>query len=235
MRKVIFGSGLCFLIALASVSAEQSWEKKPYKAWTPEETLQVLSGSPWVQLMWERDPIRSEPMNSYSAVLRLRSALPIREALVRQRMIQVNYDRLSPADQTRFDAEVAEFLKCRECESHYLVTLGSSKPQFAGTGFFDIVWGLRNMTTDELKPFVHPSNDKGEERSLVRFAPPKSEGAEAMFVFNRFDDQGKPLIEPANKNLYFKIDEKAFEKKSVALKRFNFEVSNLTRNGKVVF
>lgn len=56
-----------------------------------------------------------------------------------------------------------------------------------------------------------------------------------MFVFNRFDDHGKPLIEPANKNLYFKIDEKVFERKSVSLKRFNFEVSKLIRNGNVVF
>jgi hypothetical protein len=171
----------------------------------------------------------------------LRSALPVRQALVRRRQLFLNYDKFSPADKARFERETKEFLECSDCAKNYIVTLGSpvpyneSPPVSKSRYFFDIVGTLRNLSLNELKPLVHLENDRGERRELVHFIPPKREGAEAMFVFERLDGLSKPLISSENKRFSFKIDEKLFEKRSVPLKKYTFEVSKLTQNGEIVF
>lgn len=45
-------------------------------------------------------------------------------------------------------------------------------------------------------------------RPLVRFTPPKSEGAEAMFLFDRFDGSGKPLFSSSSKKLHSRLTKK---------------------------
>jgi hypothetical protein len=94
---------------------------------------------------------------------------------------------------------------------------------------------LIDLSLDDLKAYIYLANDKGERRLLVRFIPPKTEDTAAMFVFQRFDDQGKPLITKDNKSFFFKIEDKLLERKTVPLKRFTFEVSRMIQNGVIVF
>jgi len=220
-------------------SAQKSWEKKPYTEWSMSEAMQVLIDSPWAQTQFEDVSINyGLPANSYEATIRLRSALPIRQALLRQKQLLMNYEKFTAADKERFDRETSEFLECSDCPKYYIVTLGSSRllprsPPNASV-VLDIVWPLRNVPIDVLKANVYLSNDKGDRRYLVRFITPKTEYSEAMFVFPRLDLQGKPLITQANKKFYFKIEETVFDK-SVPLKRFSFDVSRLIQHGEVVF
>ena len=82
---------------------------------------------------------------------------------------------------------------------------------------------------------MYLSNDMGKRRDLVHFIPPKREGGEAMFVFPRLDDQGEPLLTPASKSLTFNIGTNVFEKRSIPLKKFRFDVGKMVHNGAVVF
>ena len=234
-------SFIFILCLVVSIYGQTVWEKKSYKQWTPTEVGQILNDSPWAQTQedWGERTTNGH-LNSFAAVIRLRSALPIRQAVVRQRMLVVNYDKLSAGDQSRFDAEVKQFLECSDCASNYILTLGSPIMVFHNTSegpntSFDIVSRLKDLSLKDLKEYIYLANDKGERRQLVYFIPPKKEGAEAMFVFPRFDEQGKPLLTSENKSFYFKIDEKVFEKRSVPLKRFSFDVSKLLRHGEVIF
>jgi hypothetical protein len=231
---------LCWGVA-TSAYGQRAWEKKPYQQWSMSDVLNILTNSPWAQTQDEEVRIDyGLPPNSYTAIIRLRSALPIRQALLRQKQLLMNYDKFSSADKTRFDHETSEFLSCSDCGKHYLVTLSSpvvaddARPFQIPRGF-DIVQVLARASMEELKRHVHLVNDKGEERKLAQFVPPKKEGAEAMFVFERFDEHGKALISMANKRFFFRIDEKLFEKRSVPLKRFTFEVARLVRNAEIVF
>lgn len=203
----------------APTYSQKAWEKKPYDQWSRSEVFTILMDSPWAQ-------VRDEKFDSteYSSVIRLRSALPIRQALVRQKQIFLNYHKFTAADKARFDSEVKEFLECPDCAKYYIVTLNTHA-----------IRPLINLSLDDLKAYIYLANDKGERRQLVHFIPPKTEDAAAMFVFQRFDDQGKPLITKDNKSFFFKIEDKLLERKTVPLKRFTFEVSRMIQNGVIVF
>jgi hypothetical protein len=240
----------CLTLSLLVIShyGQKVWEKKAYTEWTLSDVVRILSDSPWAQTAIETTRFSyNVPGQSYSATIRLRSALPVRQALVRQRQLTVNYDKLNAVDRARFDAETNEFLKCSDCMNYYMVTLASFLPAgsppvtlsdnvtFTGNLGIDIAVVLEHKSLADLKPYVHLTTDKGERRELVGFIPPKGRGKEAMFVFRRFNDHGRPLITTDNKKFYFEIDKKVFKELGGPLKKFTFEVSRLVQNGQVNF
>lgn len=236
------------VLFVAPTYGQKVWEKKPFKQWTEAETLKILTDSPWAQTAIQTTHSSyNVPGAAISAIIRLRSALPLRQALVRQRQFIVNYDKLSSGDQARFDAETKVFLDCPNCTKYYLITLVSATPvgtppstvpgigTLPGDLGYDIGAALKSMTLDTIKSHVHLSNDSGEQRALVGFVPPAREGAEAMFIFERFDAQGKPLITTSTKEFHFKIDEQVFKNMVMPLKKFTFQVSKLIQNNEVIF
>lgn len=230
------------LIVVIGPAFGQSWTKKPYTEWSMSEVVTILSNSPWAQTQMESHTINYEfPANSYLVIIRLRSALPIRQALLRQKQLQMNYQKFTVADKARFDKETEQFVQCPDCADYYIVTVGSpmvvaaaaSRPsRFEG---FDALAPLRKLTLDDIKSSIILENDKGERRDLVRFIPPQTEHKEAMFVFPRKDTQGRPLITVDNKTFYFKIDERLFKGQPMPLKPFKFEVQRLVQNGEIIF
>jgi hypothetical protein len=192
-------------LILTAANGQSVWDKKPYTQWTMSEVLQVLSNSPWTQVQIENVRV-SGLFNSYAATIRLRSALPIRQALLRKKQLQLNYDKFTPADKNRFDNETREFLSCSDCEKFYLVTLGSpifspaAVPNSEPSVVFDIVGELKNLSPAELKRHVFLVNDQGDRRELIHFVPPSAEGKEAMFVFPRLDKQASHLSPPVTKS-----------------------------------
>jgi hypothetical protein len=205
------------------------------------EALQILVKSPWAQIYDERVHISSGPVNRYTVIVCLRSALPVRQALLRKKQIEMNYDKFTVADKTRFDTETREFLDCPDCAKYYIVTVrapGSPASRLPNSELemaFDVVGELKNLSLPGVKPYVTLRNDKGELRELVGFIPPKRDGGEALFAFPRFDNQGRPLVTMTNKKFYLQIDEKLFEGRSIPLKGFTFDVAPLTINNEVVF
>src|SRR4030095_4476752 len=149
----------------------------------------------------------------------------------------MNYAKFTSADKTRFDNETKGFVECDDCVKNYLVTIRtptgpSSDATITGV---DPIWTLKGLSLADLKPYVHLVNDGGEQRELVHFVPPEKPGGEAMFVFPRLDSAGKALVTTTNKKFRLKIDEKLFDKRSIPMKSFTFEVARLTLSGDLVF
>lgn len=233
------------LFCVGVVHGQKPWEKKPYHEWNATEVFRVLNDSPWAQTSFETEQTGTGlPAASYSVTVRLRSALPIRLALVRQRQLAVNYDKLSRADKKRFDAETREFLECSDCEKYYLVTMTSYKP--GPSEYVNVPWAqksygvdiaeqLMKSTLKDLLPYVLLSNDKGEKRTLAGYIPPTATSSTAMFIFSRLNDQGHPLITRAHKRLHFKIDRKVFSKLATPLNKFSFDVNRLLQGDVIAF
>jgi hypothetical protein len=232
---------IVFLTFVITPTFGQAWSKKAFTEWSTSEVIRILTDSPWAQTQIKTESINSAlPANSYVATIRLRSALPIRQALLRQKQIEMNYHKFTAADKARFDKETEEFIRCPECADYYIVTVGS--PMFGDSASgrsamlgFDVLATLRDLSSDEIKASVYLENDKGERRNLVRFIPPKGEHKEAMFVFPRQDTQHRTLITVDNKAFYFKIDPQLFKGQPIPLKPFKFDVHKLTQNGEIVF
>ena len=219
----------CFLLSWSlPASAQKFVERKPYQQWTRSETTDIFFDSPWGQIKHFDE--RENPIN-----VRLHSALPVRQALVRFRQIVLKYDDMSSAERARLDSQLKEELDCLDCEKYYILTLGPMP--------YDpkLLRLLMTLSLEQLHPYAFLTNDKNERRELAKYIPPRhgrKDGlvfGHAMFFFPRLDDQGKPLITADNKKFYFEIDRKIFKGKSDPIGRITFSVSSITKNGKILF
>src|SRR5436190_2531374 len=98
--------------------AQDEWLNKPFEQWSKADVQKLLNDSPWARTQEARLDFGSEvrriagaPTTSsghqstelgganiavdYRVTLRLRSALPIRQALVRLKQIEAKYDQMN--------------------------------------------------------------------------------------------------------------------------------------------
>lgn len=188
----------------------------------------MLFESPWAQS--KRD--RSTP---YFVNIRLHSALTIRHALVRYRQIRINYKKLSEAEQAKFDSDVRDFVQCLDCAKYYVVTI-TIRPVEP-----KVLREIQALSFVDLKSLVFLTNEKGERRDLVNFVPPTHHTDRALFFqnaifyFDRVDQQGKPLLTIDNKKLHLHVEDKILRNRLVPKGKVTFEVSKLVHNGEVLF
>jgi hypothetical protein len=129
---------LAFTILLAltvPLAAQDFWQAKPFSAWTKAETDKMLNDSPWAQHITLSRVVmagfstgvtpgspgignptavseaqHSElPRLTYTA--QLRSAMPVRQAVVRQRQIAEGYDNKKPDQRASLDAKTNAYLE----------------------------------------------------------------------------------------------------------------------------
>lgn len=232
---MILPSALALAAALAcaaGVSAQkEGWRGKPFREWTEKEARDLLSDSPW-----SRTVARSGPMVNFGAVAtnvptpdkvyiaRLRSALPVRQAILRLRQLKEKYDSLGDADKAKFDEKNRPLVECPACADNYVVSL--IPPRAADT---------RSPTLDKMRLFVQLMDDRGQRRELVHFVPSKATGEEVVFFFPRLDERGQPLLTPSSKRLVFTIDTSSIGM-DATIQRFEFDVSKmLDDGGRVIF
>ncbi len=227
----LIASSLPLLFLSISTFGQNVCHKKPYQQWSYDEAVHIIADSPWAK--FER---LSDVLYVYSTNIRLHSALPIRQALVRRKQIRMNYDNFTATDKVKFDSAVREDLECPDCAKYYILTLSIIPTDQKVLGL------LTGLSLDKLTQYVFLANDKGDRRNLVKFIPPTGGGSNALFFenavfyFERYDEQGKPLLTIDNKKLYFSIDEKVFKGKLVPpISKVSFEASKLICNGKIVF
>jgi hypothetical protein len=240
------------MLAMSAVLAQDELPKKPFTQWTKNEAGKVLNDSNWAITQEARIDFGTQvrkiaggpttdqghlaaEMNGanvpvdYRVTLRLRSALPIRQALVRLKQLEAKYDSMSEKDRVAFDAKTKGLLECPACAQNYVVTISCKSTNYPGA---DALYeGLKGATLPGVKPYVHLLNDRGEQRELIHFVPPKSPGEETVFYFPRFGEEDKPLITLRDKKLYFRLS----DNNSKAITNFEIDVSKLILNGEIAF
>lgn len=232
-----WSTGGVLLISFAISLFAQDLSQKPYPQWTKDDIIKIASDSPWASVVQaspttgDRVPVAYLP----GITIRLRSALPIRQALLRLKQIDAKYDKMSEKDRADFDARMKGLLECPACTDNYIITLGppvSQRQMKSGIGT------LKNVTLSLLEKRVYLMNERGEKRELVHFVAPKHDEDEATFFFSRLDENGKPLLTTDNKKLVF-----IFEAKNLRTgwnldsipERYEFAVPRLLWNGKIEF
>jgi hypothetical protein len=257
----VAGMAAVALVAAApgqSSLAQDDWAKKPFKQWTKAEAEKVLSDSPWarqqsvkIRVAPRSRRVAGAPLDTsggspaiasadlggaeapvdFTFTLRLRSSLRVREALVRLKQIEANYDKMNAARQAEFDAQprIKGLLDCPACAENYVLTLSAGSSESPGA---DPVFAtFKGARLADLQRYVYIADERGERRQLVHFVPPKAPGDEATFFFPRADAKGAPLLTPASRELYFNLSD--MEVNSVT--NFRVEVSKLVSGGAVDF
>lgn len=252
--SVILLFALTMLVAV--VCAQEVWTAKPFSQWSKKEAEGVLSNSPWagkqelriqfdkhtqraagVPIPWGKDrpsddthvEVSTDIPIDFVFTLRLRSALPVRQAIVRMKQLETDLEKLNQKDLAAFDAQIKGLLECPACVGNYVVTLSSKSSNSPGA---DAVYTtFKGGRLADLQRFIYIANERGEQRALVHFVAPKAPGDEAIFFFPRLDDKGAPLLTPENKDLLINLTDKQVN--SVA--NFKIDVAKLVMNGKVEF
>jgi hypothetical protein len=248
------------LICVASAFSQKTIEK-PYNTWGKDDAIKMLTDSPWAktyqsptgsanaaagQIAREQaqsansggsDP-RSVARNfgPPPVVMRLHSALPVRQALVRLQQLDTGYDKLNAADKASFDANRKKFLDCAICKEYYVVTLikfTDSSGQFIEEGVF------QSMTFEDLKGNVKLVNDKGEERELVQFNAPQNSRDQAVFYFKRANAAGESLLTTESKELKFVFYPSFLDSRNrfayLIPRTFDFKVSKMMVGNSLLF
>ena len=95
-----------FILAAFAVSAGDFWVSKDWKQWSKDDCEKLLGDSPWAHIWRRGDAAGDQPVFAFQ----LRSALPIRQAIVRQLQFAQKYDKLSDTQRSEFDTQANQIL-----------------------------------------------------------------------------------------------------------------------------
>lgn len=235
-------------------AAQDDPRKRPVAGWTKAEVERFLSDSPWarqqtVKIQRERraqavagapiseaGTVRAEVGSAEAPVdftftLRLRSARPVREALLRARQLAAGYDKMGAKERAAFDADPRNrgLLECPACAENYVLTLSAKSAEAPGAD--PVFASFKGARLADLQRYVFIADETGARRQLVHFVAPKAPGEEAVFFFPRAGADGAPLLTPRSRELRFNVTEN--EVNNVV--NFVMDVSRLVVGGAVEF
>jgi hypothetical protein len=111
------------------------WMAKDWTTWSATDCHAVLTSSPWTYSSQHTLEANKGVGYAYSFVfVQLRSALPIRQALLRQLQLEKHYDRMNPQKKQEFDRQNPIELAGGDGESVLVdITNGSAEPPPSGS------------------------------------------------------------------------------------------------------
>ena len=187
------------------VMAKEFWETKTFDQWTQRECQRVLTDSPWVRELeltggFGGSSISAtdsrQPFVKYN--IQLRSAAPVRQAIVRQAQINKQYDSLSAEQKQAFDQNMQDFLVGASPE---FVVVNISFEANDQNFIRDLNRHWETQTTDLLRNSVFiRGGSRGNPVPIVQFIPGSGASQEFQFVFPR-EVNGENIIKPNDRVL----------------------------------
>ncbi len=199
--------------SLAAFQGNEFWHKREYRQWSERECKKMLEDSPWargytlsqthitpLQQNEAADRERVEnPRLNYQ--VQFRSALPLRQAMVRMQQISQKYDKMTEEQKQAFDKEAEKFLATSFPET---VVLNVSFMTNVQQDDRDLARHWQTQTTETLKNFVYLINGKAiasaEDKTIkLEFQHPRlrTQGETRVLIEFRVDRmmwQGAPLF-----------------------------------------
>ena len=168
MKAILFS----FLLVIIPAGGKDFWENKNYTQWSQQECQQLLHDSPWAKSYLGNAVYNAQFL----------SALPIRQAIVRQRQIAQNYEQLSLQRRKEFDQRSEEYLSEQFTDTIVINVEYSGRPEVV-----DYWW---SRTTELLKNNVYLIVNNRKIR-LLQFGQSRDSTNpglnEFQFIFPRLD------------------------------------------------
>lgn len=131
--RLRYASAILAILSLALITtvADDFWVKKDWKTWTTADCKKLLENSPWVvrklvenESNVNRLPSAANGANADTAqnkdagevnyIVQVRSAAPVRRALIREQQIARQYDTMTEAAKKEFDAQMGQLYNDRQ-------------------------------------------------------------------------------------------------------------------------
>jgi hypothetical protein len=210
---------ISLVLAAVAVGFAQKADK-PWTEWSKEEVQKLLESSPWAQVQNDTDVSQqffsptSDPRlttgnpdttrsvnlaqgaNNQSVnvkyVVRLFSARPIRQALIRQMVL-----KQKPTDEAF--AKMRQFAEVKS-ENSIIVTVTFESPdQRYGN---KVMQAFNSAVTSTLKNNTYLQRSDGKQLFLEEYIPPGKDGFGARFIFLRLPDE-RPFVDEKTTELRF--------------------------------
>lgn len=240
-----FAALLLRLLALAlllplTAQAQKFWEKKDFRAWTEQECRRMLSDSPWarthvigrsvLQELATRTGDRARenaPVIEYQ--VQIRSALPVRRAMVRLQMLEARYDSLSKEQKREFDSQAERFLAA--AFSDRVVIFVISKTNVEGyVPELTNYWRTRNP--EQMRKVINLYGARGKIFEPARYAA--AGDAAFQLAFARTVD-GRPIIAAEDREFRLEFISPAIGSLASERVLVTFRVRDMLQGGKVIF
>jgi len=131
------------LVAAFTANASDFWLTKDWNQWSKDECVKILVESPWAHIWMGRtpggntmqatetlNPARAEAVDYLVYSVQIRSAMPVREAIVRQQQIDLKYFKMSEDQRKAFDTQAGQILS-RKYDDVILIHVDFSKGKAA--------------------------------------------------------------------------------------------------------
>jgi len=206
--------GIIVVATMVAVTARGNgfWVKKDWRNWSPDDVRKMLEDSPWSKKYSVGKSILSNGLPSTTGAaqrgaagedreeifyyVELKSALPVREAFVRQDQLRKKYDKMTEEEKKSFDADAEATLE-HEYENEIVVHVvyGSNIQRFERALAVD--WQSVGEQSVPLNTFI--ITPRGDHVGPVRFISPKGGKLEFELVFPRMFN-GEPTVRDGDKS-----------------------------------
>jgi hypothetical protein len=211
MRRYAAAILVVLFVSAAAICAGDAWVDKDWKVWSKDEVTIVLHDSPWSKHWAKGQVTTSAALPGVSGAgregaaganapqidyyLQIRSAMPVREAVIRDAQLDRSYDSMSDADKKAFDAQSAQFLNRVYSDAIVIHVLYSSNIQ---TFERQLAEHWQSIRPDAVPDDFYLINERGDRFSPSHFTSPKGGAYEFDMAFPR-TVTGEPIIQPNDK------------------------------------
>lgn len=164
-------------------------------------------------------------------VIQIRSALPLRQALVRRAQLQQNYERMLAEDRQRFDQEIERFLAEDFSDRVVIFVSFDSNIDFDKR---ELARHWQAQSTQTLKNSVFLIGGKGRKAELQDFKLANPNGQAFQLTFPRKVD-GEELVGPGDKNLMLEFIHPATTRKPERRALVEFKVKKMLVDGQLEY
>jgi hypothetical protein len=202
--KRVIATLLVALFGVANLCSKDALDT-PWQQWNHGQVVKMFDNSPWVQAQTYSSALAagSNGINEvkYDCVVRLFSALPVRQSYVRMLQMMNNYEKLPPDRRQAFDTLTNGMLN-RDVTNQVIVAvaISTNDPQASR----DIKRFLDTSTTATLNQNAYLYSPELGRLDLAEYVPPGQHGYGAEFIFPRVKD-GKAVLQPGGKELRFEL------------------------------
>jgi hypothetical protein len=209
MKRMLATAVLGAALATGAVAgAQEFWETKPYTEWTKEQCAKVLESSPWASHTGARDVQNmafsktstqgqeSERRIDYFA--QVRSALPVRQAVIRRAMLERKYEKMTAEEKQAFDQSASQYL-ARQYPDVIVITVEYSSNIEDVDRDLARYWQTVAPATIAAQTYLTVRN--GVRIQPVKYDPDPGAGRAFQLVFKRTLENGEPIIGPGDRLL----------------------------------
>lgn len=223
-------------------SAQGVWAKKEWQKWSQSDCKTIQEDSPWAQKFTFGEVVQDgfgQPTQGagrateqqYYYVIQFRSALPVRQALIRNMQIQNKYDRMTADQKKQFDESAQDFLN-RKYEDVIVVHVYYGASVEMDAREMARLWhGYSTGTVPKEAALI---TSKGDRIPPARFVAAPGSAMEFELIFPRIIE-GRPLITPEVKSVAIEFQHPSVLGKASERVYKEFKVGKMMLNGELVY